>query len=143
MTTRIDAENEIRSLIDRFGEAVKTRDFDTIESYCANDVVVFDVPAPLRSKGKTVYRKAWEDWLGMFSGEIDYDFRELNITASENVAFAHFLSKISNKFPDGTKEGSWVRVTLGYQRTEGKWLVSHVHVSLPFNGQTSEENLNP
>lgn len=142
-TAKIDTENKIRSLFDKFSEAIKARDFDAIEAHYTDDVVVFDVPAPLQSKGKAAYRKLWEGWLGMFSGEIGCEFRELNITASDDVAFAHFLSQISNKLPDGTDHGSWVRVTLGYQKVDGKWLASHVHASLPFNGQTSEEDLKP
>src|SRR5258708_11610907 len=142
-TTRKNNENEIRDLLDNFSKAVEARDFDAIEAAYTDEVTVFDVPPPLRSIGKATYRKLWEGWLGMFDGNVKCEIRELKVAAADDVAYAHFLSKISNVGSDGTEHGSWVRVSLGFTKTNDKWLVAHAHASLPFNGETSVEDLQP
>ena len=141
-TSKKHDENEIRDLIGQWAAAVAQKDVNKIMSFYSDDVRVFDVPPPLQVKGKVGYRKNWEDWLRMFRGDIECTIRDLNITASSDTAFASCLTHIGEK---GNGSGSWVRVTVGYRRTGDKWLATHEHVSLPFNGQTGESvsNLKP
>jgi hypothetical protein len=33
---------------------------------------------------------------------------------------------------------TWMRVTVGYRRIDGKWKVTHEHVSVPFNPMNNQ-----
>lgn len=122
-------EKQIRRLIDSWAAAVSEKDVDAIMSNYSEDVTVYDVPGPLQDKGRDNYRKHWEGWLEMFDGPTIVEFKDMQITAGEDVAFVNTLTKVSEKAdPD---KGSWVRVTVGYKKIDGKWIATHEHVSIP------------
>jgi uncharacterized protein (TIGR02246 family) len=125
------AEEEIREKTEQWADAVRAKDYDGILAHYADDVVVFDVPPPLQKKGKEAYRKNWENWLGGFKGRVDCEVAELTITACDTAAFVHCLTRISDNMDDGTKSGNWVRVTVGFEKRDGRWLATHEHVSIP------------
>jgi ketosteroid isomerase-like protein len=64
-------------------------------------------------------------------GPIALETRDLNISASEEMAFAHFLSKTSGTLKNGREIGSWVRATSCCRRGSEGWLITHEHISLP------------
>jgi uncharacterized protein (TIGR02246 family) len=131
-------EEEIKALAEQWADAVRRRDFDALLEHYAEDVVVFDVPPPLQVKGRDQYRKNMERWLGNFKGSIECEMNELTITATDEIAFAHSLTRISDTMEDGTSSGSWVRATVCYRKFGGRWLVVHEHASLPFDGMTAQ-----
>ena len=74
----------------------------------ADDIVMFDVPMPLQSKGIKEYKKTWELFFDHNAvGPGAFDVTELRITASETVAYCYALVKIFD---------SKVRVTMGQER---------------------------
>jgi uncharacterized protein (TIGR02246 family) len=131
MSNFTSSEEEIRAANEKWAEAVRNRDFDALMEHYADDVVVFDVPPPLSKRGRDEYRKSWESWLEGFKGHIKVEFKETEITAGENIAFLHTLTKVSDVAHDGAESGSWVRVTVGFRKIDGRWLVTHEHVSIP------------
>lgn len=132
------SDNELMGLVNEWADAVRSKDFDKIISHYANDVVAFDVPPPLQINGADSVRTNMINWLNMFEGPAQVHFKNMNIVASDNVAFLHTLTSVT---PDGDESRSWVRVTVCYQKIDGRWLVTHEHASLPFNGETSVEGL--
>jgi PhnB protein len=56
----------------------------------------------------------------------------LTIAAGTEAAFAFCLNHISGTNTKGEKNDHWVRISIGFQKTDGKWLVTHEHVSVPF-----------
>jgi ketosteroid isomerase-like protein len=50
-------EEQIRRLVDKWAKAVRARDVDGALAHHAKDVVMFDVPLPLQSKGIEAYKK--------------------------------------------------------------------------------------
>jgi PhnB protein len=72
------------------------------------------------------------EWFATFDGPIAYEFRDLTIAVSEEVAFCHFLSHMSATAAEGGKVAVWNRVTLGLRTIGGDWRVTHVHSSVPF-----------
>jgi ketosteroid isomerase-like protein len=90
------------------------------------DLVMFDVPPPLQSKGIEAYKKTW-DLFFQYSpgGEGSFNLEELKITAGDTVAFCHALLRI------GGGEGPECRLTIGLQKVAGEWLIAHEHHSAP------------
>jgi uncharacterized protein (TIGR02246 family) len=129
MVNNAESEKEIRKLSESWEAAVEKKDVDAILAAYSEDVVVFDVPPPLQVKGREAYRKHWEDWLKIFKGDIKCEFKDTQITAGEDVAFLTTLTRIGEK--EIPESGSWVRVTVGYQKKDGKWLATHEHASIP------------
>jgi ketosteroid isomerase-like protein len=123
------SEEEIGAANESWAEAIRNRDFDALMGHYADDVVVFDVPPPLSKQGKEIYRKSFENWLAGFEGHIKVEFKDTDITAGESIAFLHTLTRVS----DVAESGTWVRVTVGFRKIEGKWLVTHEHVSVPID----------
>jgi ketosteroid isomerase-like protein len=50
-----------------------------------------------------------------------------------DTAFAHCLHHFVPTPADHPCGQTWMRVTVGYRRIDGKWKVIHEHVSIPFN----------
>jgi PhnB protein len=79
-----------------------------------------------------VNRKSLEEWFLTFRGPVGYEIRDLSITASDEVAFCHGLTRISGARTDGTETDVWVRATSCFRKISGKWMITHEHVSVPF-----------
>jgi uncharacterized protein (TIGR02246 family) len=139
MTTTNEAE--IRGLIDDWVKALCARDIDALVSNYARDVVSFDVVNPLQWKGVDAVRKRAEEWISSWKGPINSEIRELSITADDDVAFSHHLSRFSGTKKGGGEIDMWIRATLGLGKVGGKWMVTHEHVSVPFDPQSGQASL--
>ncbi len=79
--------------------------------------------------------------MAAFEGPINYEARDLVVTASDDVGFSHCVTRISAKTKDGGDVGPWARVTVCYHKIDGKWMVTHEHVSAPFDMETGKASL--
>jgi len=125
-------EAQIRERIDQWAKALRAKDVDGLMSHYAPDILVFDLAPPLQYEGAVAYRKNWADWFPSFQGPVGYEIRYLNITTGDDVAFCHSLNRISGLRTSGEQTDVWVRATVGFRRIDGKWMVTHEHVSVPF-----------
>ncbi len=116
-------ETEIRQLIDAWAQAVRDVDMDAILANHTDDIVMFDVPVPLQSKGMQAYKATWELFFQYSKGGPgSFDIVELEVTAGGNVAFAHGVLSIV---------GTQLRLTMGLRKENGRWLIAHEHHSYP------------
>jgi uncharacterized protein (TIGR02246 family) len=119
-------EKQIRKVIESWAAAIRAGDMEGILANHTKDILMFDVPEPLQSKGKTAYKKAWELFFQYGAPSKDvFVIEDLNITVGEEVAFATGLLRIG-----GSKE-SVCRLTIGLKKVRGKWLIAHEHHSAP------------
>lgn len=124
--TRNSNETQIRALVEKWASAVRAKDMDGALANHADDIVMFDVPLPLQSKGMGEYKKTWELFFDNSpGGPGSFDVAELQISAGDTVAFAYGLLHIG-----GSKEPVG-RLTVGFQKVHGKWLIVHEHHSYP------------
>ena len=133
--------DEIRQLVDAFAAAVRAKDVDAVMSNFAADVLTFDVVGPLQHVGTDAARKRTEEWFASFDGPIGYQIRDLTITAADDIAFCHSLNQVSGTKKDGAKLEMWWRATLGCRRIDGKWLITHQHNSVPFDGESGKASI--
>ena len=132
MPTREDAQ--IRESMDALGQALCARDINSLIAHYAPAIVTFDVRPPLQIQGVDAYRKNFEAWFASVQGPIDYEIRDLRITMSDDVAFCHYVAQVKSTRTTGEKADYGVRVTSGLQKMNGQWMVTHEHVSVPFDG---------
>jgi PAS domain-containing protein len=53
-------ETQIRKLVENWAKAVRDGDMQGVLAHHADDIVTFDVPPPLQSKGMAEYKKTWD-----------------------------------------------------------------------------------
>jgi ketosteroid isomerase-like protein len=142
-TTQTHTANEaqIRRLIEDRGKAVLAKDIiKSMHSYESN-VLMFDVVNPLQYKGSNAVRKRAEEWFSLYQSPIGYEIRDLNITAGDDVAFCHYLYRVSGAMTDGGKVSMWVRATVCFRKIGGAWMITHEHDSVPFNPESGKASL--
>jgi uncharacterized protein (TIGR02246 family) len=137
MSRQVD-ERQIRKLIDDWVKALREKDLNGMLSDYAPEVRSFDMLPPLENAGADEIRQRTKEWLASYQGPIECEVRDLHITAGEDVAFCHSLNRFSGTKKDGSSSNMWVRMTLGCRRVDGRWKVTHEHVSMPFDMQSGK-----
>ena len=132
---------EIQEIMEGWVQSVRSKDAAAILSHVAPDVVMFDVVDPLRYQGANSVGKRMSEWLSSFEGRVDYENRDLNITAGGDVAFCHSLNRVRGTRKDGTKIEMWWRATVCFRKIAGKWMATHEHSSVPFDTGSGKASL--
>jgi uncharacterized protein (TIGR02246 family) len=135
------AESEIRSIIEGWAQAVRTRDSKALASHFAPRTVVFDLVNPLQYKGADDVHQRATQWLSSFKEDPHYEIRDLTILASETVAHCHSLNHVSGVVTGGQKIDMWWRATVCFHKQNGQWLVVHEHSSIPMDPNTGKASL--
>jgi PhnB protein len=128
----VNAEAEIRELIDRWRRALHAKDVDAFLSTRAPDALAYDLAPPLLHRGADVFRKNLQAWFPTWDGPIEYDVRDLDIQVGGDLAVSTSLNRLRGKKTDGEQADVWIRATVVYRKTDGRWLVTHEHESVPF-----------
>jgi ketosteroid isomerase-like protein len=125
-------ESAIREQIDSLVAAIRGADLEGVRALYAADVVSFDAGPPLRAVGISAKTANWVMAFELFQPPLGYEICDLAVTVGGDVAFAHGLARLSGTMKSGARwDGSWVRVTVGFMRIDGTWLIAHDHVSVP------------
>jgi uncharacterized protein (TIGR02246 family) len=137
MTTPDRDEGQIRECLNQWTRALHAKDLGALTALYGPDTVAFDLMPPSQV-GFSHYRQNLERWLTGMSGPIEYEIHDLRVTMSDDVAFSHNLGHVRGTRANGEKADYWVRVTVGFQKRNGQWLVIHDHVSMPFDMETGK-----
>ena len=122
-------EERIWRLVNDWAKAVRGKDMEGALAHHAKDMVMFDVPLPLQSKGIEAYKKTWELFFDTNRDDkVSFELRELKITAGDTVAFCHAL------LIAGSAKRAQGRLTIGLKKVRGKWMIVLEHHSYPING---------
>lgn len=136
--SRVDAERadeDLRSIHDRWSAATAAKDLDGLMEPLADDIVSYEHEPPLVHRGVAEVRAACER--GLDAGpEASFDVPDLEVVASGDLAVAWGLNRTSAAIGDGPEE-TWSRGSRVFRRDEaGRWRLIHQHVSFPFDAQT-------
>lgn len=137
-TSNVNAEAEIRERIDSWLSAARAKDIEGIVSHYAPDIVAFDAIAQLQFKGLDAYKKHWAACLTMCAGSMTFEVDQLSIAASGDVGFGHCLIRCGGAAENGEEKASWMRLSTGYRKRNGTWLVVHEHFSSPFDMESGK-----
>jgi uncharacterized protein (TIGR02246 family) len=133
MTTDTNEESAIRAVIETWARAMRAKDAGAVVSQYAADNVKFILAPPLQyTKDHPFDKNGLEKWFSTFQGPIDYENRDLKITAGNDVAFCHSLNRMMATTTKGEKVDLWFRDTLGFRKIDGQWKITHEHSSVPF-----------
>ena len=121
--------DQIRTLIERWADAVHRGDMAGVLADHANDVVMFDVPPPQQGvRGIDAYRETWPDFFAWQASGASFDVLSLDVTAGDDVAFAYALLRCGTADEDPDVR---LRITFGLRKQDGRWVVAHEHHSFP------------
>jgi len=136
---------EIRALEDRFVAAFNAGDIDAMMQNYVRDAsfVIFDVVPRKEYRGADVYRKDWEEFFSHFKGRPSITITDLGITADDSIGFSHSIQRIRGTDIQGRPVDRTVRVTDGYRKVGGKWLIALEHVSVPVDLATGKAEPGP
>jgi len=126
-------ESRIKTLLEAWADAVRRHDVPAILAHHETDMVMFDVPLPLKCTGIAAYEQTWGLFFRYHKPGAAFDIQELAVTAGQDVAFAVAIMRCG---PDSSsnpadKDGFLFRLTVGLQKVDGDWRIAHEHHSVP------------
>ncbi|MGC1676881.1 MAG: nuclear transport factor 2 family protein [Candidatus Binataceae bacterium] len=105
-------------------------------------LVVFDLLPPRQYTGWEAYKKDWEGVLAGCKSAPKMEMTELAIDAGADFGFGHNIQHMSCVGANNAPMDLTLRVTDGYKKIHGKWLIAHEHVSVPVDLETGKADLN-
>jgi len=117
--------------LERRVEACRAKDIDGLMSLYSPDIVYFDVVAPLQFIGSDEVRRNFVRWFDEYAGPIGLETRDLSVSVSGDVAFAHMLHLDSGTRRNGLELAVWLHSTVCCRKIGDKWLITHEHLSIP------------
>jgi uncharacterized protein (TIGR02246 family) len=141
--TSAQDQADIQALEARFTTAFNAKDTSAIMALYTPDanMVVFDATPPRQYTGWDAYKKDWDNFFVEFPGPANMSLTDLDITVGGNVAYGHSIQHATMTDKAGKKVEMTVRVTDGYKKVSGAWLISHEHVSVPVDFNTMKPDL--
>jgi len=130
-STRTVNEAAIRELVQSWARAVRAKDLDGILANHSTDILMFDVPPPLQSKGIEAYKKTWELFFSWSNDPVVFDIKDMNIIAGSDVAFVAALMRCAGTEKNGERIELEFRLTIGLRKIGDQWIVLHEHHSIP------------
>jgi uncharacterized protein (TIGR02246 family) len=125
-------EAQIRTLIERWAEAVHGADIEGVVADHADDIVMFDVPPPYDGvRGIDAYRETWPPFFEWQLRGASFEIVSLDVTAADRVAYAHALLRCGTAQELAEQPANRLRLTLGLRKEDGRWVVAHEHHSFP------------
>ncbi len=132
-------EEQIRTLIERWAEAVHVGDLDGVLADHAEDIVMFDVPPPQQGvRGLDAYRESWPPFFRWQAQGASFEIESLDVTAGDDIAFAYALLRCGTEEDFADEPDRRLRLTLGLCRQDGRWIIAHEHHSFPLGDSAAE-----
>jgi len=134
-------EEQIRTLIERWAEAVHHGDLAVVLADRTEDIVMFDVPPPHQGvRGLDAYRETWPPFFQWQAEGATFGIESLDITAGDDVAFAYALLRCGTERDFADNPDNRLRLTFGLRKQAGRWVVTHEHHSFPLtDGATAAD----
>jgi uncharacterized protein (TIGR02246 family) len=126
-------EAEITRLIEDWARAVRHRDFTGILANHSADILMFDVPPPVQSKGIDAYRSTWDLFFSWSPDPVVFDILEMSVTAGNDVAFVTAIMRCAGTPTAGENSQLTFRLTVGLRKVDRQWVIAHEHHSFPSN----------
>ena len=132
-------QDSVTQFLQSFAMIHRNGNIDELMKLFSPDLITFDMMPPLQFVGKDAYRQTVERYFTQsFVFPVETEWRDLRTSIVGDLAICYGLYRIKGKFVDsGEVMECWLRTTLSLTRGNGKWLITHVHNSVPVgeNGQ--------
>ncbi len=124
-------------------EAFASQDLDQMMSFYVDDIFSYDLMAAptdagleMAFEGEAIWRQNWVTFFGMFADDLVISIEDLTVYQKGDLATVYGLTRLEGTIEGGPYVDMWVRETNLLQRIDGRWLVLHDHVSVPFDFAT-------
>ena len=124
-------ETAIREIFDRWAAAVRAEDINLIRANHSPEILMFDVPPPLFSRGLDAYMNTWKLFYKSQVRPVVFNFNDIEIAAGEDVAFVTAIGHCVYIPQGGGATKLQFRLTMGLRKKDGKWWIVHEHHSAP------------
>ena len=137
-----DDQAQIRDLLAGMAAGYRGKDAGRIVAGYAPDIVLYSLAPPLRSgrgdlldigggrKVDMTTAQGVQRWLdGFGDAPFDYEIRDLAVVAGGDAGYAHGLARMGS----AGAFSMWFRLTVGLRKADGRWQITHLHESVPFN----------
>ena len=123
-------EAAVRALFDRWAQAVRDENLEGIRADHEPNILMFDVPPPFVSRGIEEYMATWQTFFRWQAKPVMFEFRDVAVTAGLDVAFATAIGRCGDT-SSGQRVELDFRLTVGFRKRDGRWVVVHEHHSIP------------
>jgi ketosteroid isomerase-like protein len=130
-TTRATDEAAICDVIERWARAVRAKDLHGILAYHSPEMLMFDVPPPMHSRGIDASQQTWGVFFAWSQDSGVFNIEEMDVTAGDAGAFVTALMRCAGTEPDGEKVELQFRLTIGLHQIDSQWTVVHEQPSIP------------
>ncbi len=129
---RVTNEQDIRTVIDRWIDAIRARDIDGVIAAHTDDIVLYDVPPPDEGVyGIDAYRTTWPEFFEWVAGGAVMELVRLDVIADGAVGYAHGLFRAGMPEDIAAHPERRLRSTFGMRNIDGAWAIAHEHHSMP------------
>jgi len=113
--------------------ALHNKDAAALIALLSDDAVSFDLAPPLQLKPDVLHDPApLEEWFATWKSPILSEPLRRTIVVSGDVAYAFGLQHMTGTKVDGKKADLWFCATACFRREGDRWLITHMHNSVPF-----------
>lgn len=126
-------------------EAFAAQDLDRMMSFYVEDIYTYDLMAApteaglaMAFDGDEIWRQNWVTFFAMFADDLVISIEDLTVYQKGDLATVYGLTRLEGTIEGGPYVDMWVRETNLLQRIDGRWLVVHDHVSVPFDFATGQ-----
>ncbi len=102
---------------------------------------IFDAIPPRQYVGIKAWRADNEGFIRLFQGPLRAEMSDLSVTAGGKVGFGHNVQHFSGTGKDGKPIDLTFRVSDGYKKVNGKWMIAEEHLSFPVDIATQKADL--
>jgi ketosteroid isomerase-like protein len=136
-------EAEIRAMEAAMIKAFAAKNLDNaLAAYVQDEsLFVFDAIPPRQYVGIKAWRADNEAFVGIFQGPLKAEMSDLSVTANGKLGFGHNIQRFSGTDKNGKPIDMTFRVSDGYKKINGKWMIVEEHISFPVDIATGKADL--
>jgi len=123
--------DDIRALLEEWMRALRDKDADGIINCQSATVRQFGLAPPLQETGND--KAGLQAWFDTWDGPLEFHVRDTDLRPGGDIAWCSALAWLGGTKKDGEKNGFWFRLTVAFSREDGRWLIAHIHESVPFS----------
>jgi len=129
-----DDEAQIRALIERRANALRTKNATETLSTQTEDFAQYPLTSVLEhTAAKPMAKEDFEAVFAGIDGPVSYETLAVDVKAGDRVAVSNSLARINADLVGGAQLDMWFRKTLVFEKTNGTWLISLEHESVPLS----------
>jgi uncharacterized protein (TIGR02246 family) len=132
----MDAEGEIRALLEQRVQAVAAKDAATLLATYDAAVRTFPVLPPAETRGPDAIAEGLRQWVDGYTEGPTYRIENVSVDVDGTLAYCAFRYHVGGTLASGQAVDMWVRATLALRRVDGRWTIVHAHESVPFDPES-------